>query len=41
MVAKNDVMEGADAKKLIYHARSFANVAEDAFKLFTLVKYGF
>ena len=29
------------ASNLIYNARSFGNVEEDAFKLFTLVKYGF
>ena len=41
MVAKNVVLEGVGARKLIYHARSFANMEEDAFKFFTLVKYGF
>ena len=41
MVAKNVVLEGVVARKLIYHARSFANVEEDAFKFFILVKYGF
>ena len=41
MVAKNVVLEGVGARKLIYHAQSIANVEEDVFKLFTLVKYGF
>ena len=41
MVAKNVVLEGVSARKLIYHARSFVNVEKDAFKLFTLAKYGF
>ena len=41
MVAKNVVLEGVSARKLIYHARSFVNVEEDAFKRFTLVKNAF
>ena len=36
-----NVLEGVGARKLMYHAQSFANGEEDAFKLFTLVKYGF
>ena len=41
MVAKNVVLEGVGARELIYHAWSFSKAEEDAFKLFTLVKYGF
>ena len=41
MVAKNVVLEGVGARKVIYHAWRIANAEEDAFKLFTLVKYEF
>ena len=38
---KNVVLKGVGARKLIYREESFASVEKDAFKLFTIVKYGF